>query len=137
MHGQGHQRGQRAHPRSRINTNSGIPGSHLPGGPPTPSSSQAVLLGSGAPPQGSMCIDMTPEVTARPSVKMKVLQGSSEPQLLLALSEAWRRPLGGHLRGQGLRLHCFRVASMRPGWAVLLQSGMGCRQPWSLSAGRH
>lgn len=66
---------------------------------------------------------------------MKVLQGSSEPQLLLALSEAWRRPLGGHLRGQGLRLHCFRVASMRPGWAFLLQSGMGCRQPWSLSAG--
>lgn len=48
-----------------------------------------------------MCIDMTPEVTARPSVKMKVLQESSEPQLLLALSEAWHRPLGGHLRGQG------------------------------------
>lgn len=48
-----------------------------------------------------MCINTTPEVTARPPVKMKVLQESSEPQLLLALSEAWHRPLGGHLRGHG------------------------------------
>lgn len=30
-----------------------------------------------------------------------MLQESSEPQLLLALSEAWGRPSGGHLRGQG------------------------------------
>lgn len=48
-----------------------------------------------------MCIDATPEVTAGPSVKMAVLQESSEAQLLLALSEAWGRPSGGHLRGQG------------------------------------
>lgn len=61
----------------------------------------AALLGSSAPSQGSTCIDRTPEVTARPSVKMEVLQESSEPQLLLALSEAWGRPSGGHLRGQG------------------------------------
>lgn len=84
-----------------------------------------------------MCTNKTPEVTASPSVKMKVLQEGSEPQLLLALSEAWGGPLGGHLRGQGLARHCSRVASMRPGWAILLQPVMGCRQLWSLSAGGH
>lgn len=42
---------------------------------------------------------------------MKVLQGGSEPQLLLALSEAWGRPLDGHLRGHGA-------------WTSLLQGGL-------------
>lgn len=32
---------------------------------------------------------------------MEVLQESREAQLLLALSEAWGRPSGGHLRGHG------------------------------------
>lgn len=106
-------------------------------GPPSPPCSQAALPGSSAPSQGPMCTNKTPEVTASPSAKMKVLQEGSEPQLLLALSEAWGRPLGGHLRGQGLALHCSRVASLRPGWAILLQPVMGCRQLWSLSAGGH
>lgn len=47
-----------------------------------------------------------------PSVKMEVLRESSEPQLLLALSEAFGR---APERTGGLGFHCFRVASMRPG----------------------
>lgn len=70
-------------------------------GPLSPPCSQAALPDSSAPSQGLMCTNKTPEVTASPSVKMKVLQEGSEPQLLLALSEAWGGPLGGHLRGQG------------------------------------
>lgn len=87
-----------------------------------------------------MCSNMTPEVTARPSVKMKVLQESSEPQLLLALSEAWCRPSGRHLRGQGAWISLLQ-GSLHEAWlghpaavwngeqiAVVLVCG------WSLSA---
>lgn len=102
------------------------PGSHLPGGPPTPSSSQAALLGSSAPSQGSTCIDRTPEVTARLSVKMEVLQESSEPQLLLALSETWGRPSGGHLRGQGAWVSLLRgsLSEVWPGHPAAVWHGV-------------
>lgn len=87
-----------------------------------------------------MCTNKTPEVTASPSVKTKVLQEGSEPQLLLALSEAWGGPRGGHLRGQGACTSLLQ-SSLYEAWlghpaaacdGVQTAVGLVCR--WSLSA---